>query len=526
VKSLVVALALAFHASDGTTLQTTLTGPAPIAPRPTIVEFSPYGRDSQTFKPGHTSTESMGPPRYNALLVQIRGTGDSGGRFDALGPRTQQDVAEVLRWACSQSWSDGTLGLNGFSASAITVYNSLHLPLPCVKAAVLKSGTHELYRDLIHPGGVSNLIPAAGVMGLIGAPAITQSPARPDMLAGLFETGVNGVRHDTLDAYWRERGMRGDVNHLPILMIDGFFDVESRGAFQAFQQLRGDGARLEVIGGHDGAPHGTDGGLGDTQAWFDHYLLGAPLPAQPKVRLWLADGDRSNELGGDFVRYDGADWPIPGTRWRTLRLGPGGTLTTARTAGTAVESYLQVPSLPGDSDPYNSAIAGLHDTNVSRRLGRSYTTAPLRRDVLSAGPAALDVRLSSTAPQTNIWAVVSDVWPDGTPHPMAAGRLNSDFPRIDPQRSLRDPATGAIVQPYGRFDRREPAPIGRARRYRVELWPIGNRFRAGHRIRLTMLGASGASKPGAPAIDSIRVGGRSGARLLLPVLSTSSSSSP
>jgi len=101
VKSLVVALALAFHASDGTTLQTTLTGTAPIAPRPTIVEFSPYGRDSQTFKPGHTSTESMGPPSYNALLVQIRGTGDSGGRFDALGPRTQQDVAEVLRWAPS-----------------------------------------------------------------------------------------------------------------------------------------------------------------------------------------------------------------------------------------------------------------------------------------------------------------------------------------------------------------------------------------------------------------------------------------
>ena len=75
-----------------------------------------------------------------------------------------------------------------------------------------------------------------------------------------------------------------------------------------------------------------------------------------------------------------------------------------------------------------------------------------------------------------------------------------------------------IVQPYGRFDRREPATPGRARRYHVELWPIGNRFRAGHSIRLTMLGASGASKPSPPGLDSIRVGGRSGARLLLPVL--------
>ena len=119
------------------------------------------------------------------------------------------------------------------------------------------------------------------------------------------------------------------------------------------------------------------------------------------------------------MRHDGADWPIPGTRWRTLRLGPAARSTADAAGGHAIESYPQVPSLPGDSDPYNSAIAGLHDTNISQRLGRSYTTAPLRHDMLSAGPAALDVRLSSTAPQTNIWAVVSDVWPDGTPHPMA-----------------------------------------------------------------------------------------------------------
>jgi predicted acyl esterase len=513
-----------FTASDGVALQATITGTAPLAARPLIVEFSPYGRHSETFSPS---------PAYNALLVQIRGTGDSGGGFDALGPRTQADVAEVLRWACGQPWSNGTLGLNGFSASAITIYNSLHLSLPCVKAAVLKSGTHELYRDLIYPGGVSNLVPAAGVMGLIGAPAVAQSPARPEMLAGLLDAGLSGLEHSTLDSWWRERGIRGDVNHLPILMIDGFFDVESRGAFQAFQQLRGDGAHLEVVGAHDGAPKGTDGGAADTQAWFDHYLTGAPngMDTQPRVKVWLADGDREDDLGGRFVRVDGGDWPIPGTRWRSLALGPGGTLTRAGRARTAIESYPQVPSLTTNSDPYNTAIAGsaglnaltiafpvLSDMTVAQQLGRSYTTKPLRHALLSAGPASFEVRLATTAPQTSIWAVVSDVWPDGTPHPVAAGRLNSDFPDIDPDRSLRDPRTGAIVQPYGRYDRRRPATPGQARRYRVELWPVGNRFRAGHRIRLTVLGASGASLPSAPGVDSITVGGRSGSRLLLPVL--------
>jgi predicted acyl esterase len=513
-----------FTASDGVSLQATVTGEAPLTARPTIVEFSPYGRNSETFDPS---------PAYNALLVQIRGTGDSDGRFDALGPRTQADVAEVLRWACGQRWSNGILGLNGFSASAITVYNSLHLALPCVKAAVLKSGTHELYRDLIYPGAISNLVPDAGVLALIGAPAVAQSPARPAMLAGLLSTGLSGLTHSTLDAYWRERGIRGDVNHLPILIIDGFFDVESRGAFQAFQQLRGDGARLEVVGAHDGAPAGTDGGKADAQAWFDHHLLGTAngIEAQPAVKLWLADGDREDDLAGRFVRVDGSDWPIPGTSWATLTLDAGGSLRLGRPTRAETESYPQIPSLTTNSDPYNTAIAGsaglnalttalpvLSDMTLAEKLGRSYTTWALRHDVLSAGPASLELRLASSAPQTNIWAVISDVWPDGTPHPMAAGRLNSDFPDIDLARSLRDPQTGAIVQPYGRYDRRRPATPGRARLYHIEFWPIGNRFRAGHRIRLTVLGASAASLASAPGVDSIAVGGRRGSRLLFPVL--------
>src|SRR3954471_2338849 len=156
-----------FTASDGISLQTTVSGAAPLASRPVIVEFSPYGRDSGTFTPG---------PGYNFLLVQIRGTGDSDGRFDALGDRTQADVAEILRWACHQPWSDGRLALNGFSASAIMVYNSLHLALPCVKAAVLKSGTYELYRDLLWPGGIQNLVVGIGVLGLIGTPVAEQAP--------------------------------------------------------------------------------------------------------------------------------------------------------------------------------------------------------------------------------------------------------------------------------------------------------------------------------------------------------------
>ena len=527
-----------FVASDGVSLQATITGEAPLTARPLIVEFSPYGRNSGTFNAG---------PAYNHVLLQIRGTGDSNGSFDALGPRTQQDVAEALAWACARPWSDGRIGLNGFSASAITIYNSLHRALPCVRTMVLKSGTFELYRDLIYPGGISNLVPSAGVLALIGVPTLAQSADRDpltgaEVLAGMVQTGLDGFLHSSLDGFWRERGFRGNANDLPTLVVNGFYDVESRGAFQGFQELRADGAHMIVVGAHDAAPAGTDAGRADIQAWLDRFLLGTAngIENQPRVKLLLSDGDREDYIGGAFVRADGDDWPLPGTRWTALHLHPtrsgtarsinDGTLRTAAPLLTSVQAYPQVPSWPASTDLPNVAIAGsagldalttafpvLSDMTIAEPLGLSYTTVPLAQDVLAAGPASLEVRLASTAPATGIWAVVSDVAPDGVPHPVAVGRLNTTFPGVDASRSLTDPQTGAIVQPYGRYDQPDRALPGTSRLYRVELWPIGNRFKRGHRIRLHIVGQSLVSLAAVPALNSVQLG-PAGSRLLLPAL--------
>jgi hypothetical protein len=114
--------------------------------------------------------------------------------------------------------------------------------------------------------------------------------------------------------------------------------------------------------------------------------------------------------------------------------------------------------------------------------------------------------------------VVSDVSRDGVAHPLMVGRLLSSYPRIDRSRSLIDPQTGAVVEPYGVYSGASVAPIGAQRLYHVEFWPVGNRFEAGHRIRLDIVGASAASKPGAPAVNTIQVGGTDGSRLLFPIL--------
>ena len=523
--------------SDGVELEVKLGGRGPVIggelpARPVIVEFSPYA-------PG--CCVEAGGPEFNYLQVHIRGTGLSDGSFDALGPRTQQDVADVLRWACTQPFSTGRLGLLGFSASAITIYNSLHLDLPCVEAAVLGSGTHELYRDLLYPGGVPNGLPSLGVFGLIGAPLAQALPERlaRDPLSlipvalGMGQLPLDYQLHPTLDGYWRERGFRGDVNDLPILMVDGFFDVESRGAFQAFQALRDDGAHLLVVGAHDGVPLGSGGWDRQRVAWFDRYLrdLDNGIDREPRVQLLLARGDREDMLTGRFVTANGTDWPLPGTSWASLHLDPArsgtatsindGTLTVGPPSA-ATQSYPAVPSLPTATDPYNTAIVGINsselltDMTLAEPLGLSFTTAPFAAAVQAVGPASVELVLSSTTLESDLYAVLSDVWTDGTVHPMAAGRLRSAYPGVDRSRSLID-GSGNIVQPYGTYDVRDPADLGQERRYHVELWPIGNQFDAGHRLRLHLVGASGASQPGLPAMHTVRLGDGA-SRLLFPVV--------
>ncbi len=126
---------------------------------------------------------------------------------------------------------------------------------------------------------------------------------------------------------------------------------------------------------------------------------------------------------------------------------------------------------------------------------------PLSAPVDLAGPLSFEVPLSTTTPDSGIWVVLSDVAPDGTSHPLTVGWLSTSYPDVVEGKSLRD-AGGTIVQPYGDYSTKKPAKSLQWRNYQVELWPVGNRFQDGHRIRLTMVGTSAASMPALPALHS------------------------
>lgn len=542
----VVTQTVTFTASDGKLLHAIISAREEVRARPLIVEFSPYGLAS--------GVPDFGPD-YNHVFVHARGSGNSQGVWSAVGPRDQQDISEFLVWACEQPWSDGRIGLYGFSASAIAIYNSMHLPLACVKAAALMAGTNELYRDLLYPGGMPNLVPAVAVGAMVGAPLLASLPDRAmrsfpplDMLESglgfLLDLAPNVLLlHPTLDDYWQARTQRPGPNTFPVLADTGFYDVESRGPFESYKMLRAQGVpvHLRVFGAHDGFPEGAPLPQGEYRRWFDRFVLGRDngIDREPRVQFLLGHGSYEAMMAGDHTLVSADDWPVPGTRWQPLFLDPArgggafssndGTLAVTAPARQAKQPYPAITSLATATDPYTTSLisAGgasvlfkalpfLIDPRIMEPLSLTYTTPPLLADVDMAGPASLRLYLSSLLPESDIQAVLADVWPDGSAHPVATGRLRTSYPKLVEARTVRDGA-GEIVQPYADHSAKSYALPGQTREYHVEFWPVGNRFQAGHRLRLYLTGAATFMLP-APNLNIASVGGATPSRLMLPVL--------
>ena len=528
--------------SDGVEIFVEVGGRGPLVDgklpaRPTILEFSTYAA---------WCCEEFGGPDFNYVVVHVRGMGRSHGSMDVFGPRSQQDVAEVLRWACDQPFSAGKLGLWGFSASAIMVYNSLHLELPCVQAAVVEAGTHEVYRDSNAPGGIQRSVISLGVVGVFTQPILQNLENRVeddpasiiDATLGIGTLVGESSQHISQDQWWIERGMRGDVNDIPTLILGGFFDMQSRGPFEAFQELAADNtgglgdSHLVVMGAHEGTPVGTTGIREPTERWYARHLLDQDngIDREPTVQIWMADGDRQELLDGAYVHKTGSTWPLEGTRWETLYLDEeqsasaksinDGSLSARPADAETLQPYIPIPSVPTASDPYFGFLNEPDDItrmDELERIGLSYTTPALDRDVTVAGPASLEIALTASALETDIYALITDVWPDGTVHPIALGRLRSSYPDIVKERSRT--ADGVIVQPYNHlFEKRFVTP-GSEHRYNVEFFPIGNRFKQGHRLRLHIIGNAVTNQQTTPGPNLVRVGGSDGGSILrIPVI--------
>jgi putative CocE/NonD family hydrolase len=248
------------------------------------------------------------------------------------------------------------------------------------------------------------------------------------------------------------------------------------------------------------------------------YLLGTPASQRPPVEYYLQHANR-------YVASP--TWPPPATRFKRYALGAG---TLGGRSSTGSAQYVSDPAagMSMAFDQYGTVAASPYlptDQRLEGPHGLTFRTAPLRKPLDLAGPVALRLVAASTATDTDWYAKLADVAPDGSETIITAGALRASHRALDPARS-------APERPYHTHTDPQPIEPGRFYAYDIEIWPTAYELAPGHRLALRLTSTDLPTHlPGwyrvdrdhpeataieleSPAVNSVRF---AGSRLLLPV---------
>jgi predicted acyl esterase len=177
-------------------------------------------------------------------------------------------------------------------------------------------------------------------------------------------------------------------------------------------------------------------------------------------------------------------WPPPNQEVWRLHITPDGRLAAESAEGTVGYNY--APGIGTQQRGGYKLTGDLPDETEA-----SWTETPadgtyamfetdiLESDKALAGPASVDLLLSSTAPDTDVQVTLTEVRPDGQEMFVQQGWLRASHRAEDPQLST-------ALRPFQTHLLEDVAPLipGEATPMRVEIFPFGHVFRAGSKIRL------------------------------------------
>lgn len=299
---------------------------------------------------------------YTFVMVDLRGFGGSSGCPDADGPGEQSDVVSAVRWAATQKWSTGKVGLYGKSYDAVTGLIGAGARIPGLSAVVAQEPVYDWYRYLYGNG-----VPRVNRLGTplsfvyMSAPATPFSPPpgldpstyvertlgnfiNPTCLSGGLLAQLNSRKSDQ---YWRVRNLlprlRGST--VPLFLSQGFIDQNTSA---------------------DGVEQALSGMAGPVRAWlgmWDHVRgndtdLSALLTSSTPRRLSTGRPGYLEEVGRFYDRYlkgdtrvandprivvqdntgrwrEAASWPQRSSV-RTAKLRPGSYIYDGRQTATKV----------------------------------------------------------------------------------------------------------------------------------------------------------------------------------------------
>lgn len=443
------------------------------------------------------------PDRFTLVQVAYRGTGSSEGLFDVTGARTQQDLGEALAWADALPQANGTLLVVGESGTGFAAHHALSDPH--VDAAVIFTSCADMYRCFRRGGTYNTLADVYMASTMLGyAVGSAKRPPDPAQAAALADAVEQPKTRLTFDSWYAERSALGKLPkaNVPVLYTADPYDI-----VQPFDALAlTPGARLNFAMGHlavDAAKAGGERWNVSVRRQVDrfvaHHGLGEDNGALRDAPVTIATltGSHDGWHRAEALAREEDAWPLTGTRWTTLRLGGDGALAEAAAAAVAAARTAPLVPTPRGDLRGIALLAGTStptDLRAEEALGLSWTTPAFKRDLEVTGPLTLRLTASTSAPDFDLIVRVTDVHPGGASEWITDGALRASLRKLDPAQQR-----GGRV--WHTFDERQPVPAGASVEYAVDVIPTSNVFRAGHRLRVSLLSVAGG------ALDSPVTGG-------------------
>jgi uncharacterized protein len=470
--------------------------------------------------------------KFGYVLVQVerRGQGASMGYMRGYHDWTESlDAYDITEWLAQQPWSDGKIGVFGCSNTGEAAFHAPAAMPPHLKAIFAGCYSWNKYDGFFRGGIMANW--GTGPQSNPASAGLTAIPVDEDKDGSMLKEAIRQHESEpSLLALWKSMPyrdnwsdivgsrfwMEGSVStyQVPIERTDvgiysygGWSDDFRREAFVSTRNLHNPSKLLIGPWGHcqsDGFDLMTE-----RIRFFDYWLKGIDngIMKEPQTYYYTVGAAEGTEW------HFTSQWPLPNEKAAKYYLQAGGALSTNAPASSGWKDDYTVNYDVSCPNPI-----GLGQTCVLDDKAITYTSSALPADLELTGHPIVHLWVSSTAAESNFFAYLEDVAPDGSVKIITDGRLRGSL------RALSAAPYTLPGIPWHRSYREDAQPFipGQPAEVVFDCLPLSHILEAGHRIRLTITGADPREKDrvqvSPPPRLSIYRDSEHGSYIVLPVI--------
>ena len=467
---------------------------------PVILQRTCYGRT------GALEATSYAKRGYVYVAQDVRGKFDSEGVWKPF-VNEARDGYDSVEWCAAQSWSNGKVGMIGGSYLGFVQWAAARENPPHLTCLIPIVSPPDPFFNVPYAYGAFFLQPnvwwtaIVDGKGMNSIPTFTSLKPFKTLPVTDVDKAVLGhhvdffqewLQHPTNDAYWDQVNFNTRMKtmpDIPALHISGWFDGDGIGTKRNYAAMTAAGhPNQHLVYGPWSHAVNTSTKIGpldfgpqsvrdlDTLylRWFDHWLKGVDNGTEKEkpVEAFL--------MGRNEWRQFTA-WPpkeAMQTRWYFHSSGHAnadksdGKLSLSKPSAEENSDRFTYdpakPFIPGGEEnaakQSDDAVSAAHSSSDRDPQALTYTTDALLKDVVVAGPIELHLAASTSAKDTDWFAMLQDIGPDGRAINLCQGIIRARF-----RKGFVKPV---LLTPNEVAD------------YTIDLWALGNVFQKGHKIRV------------------------------------------